>query len=100
MPLIEISHLRPSSPKLATIRKDRWEILAHVRYSLDRAADRRLFAKKRGVRKRPGKEKEQRAKASDHARIEKDFSKRHDEYEHRYECGYAEQVQAPCWIES
>src|SRR5262249_58367098 len=51
-------------------------------------------------RERTEKEKEQRPEAADCARIEKHFPERHDDYEHRHDCGYAEQVKAPCWIES
>src|SRR5204863_9772661 len=77
VPLIEISHLGPSTPSVTTIWKDRWEVLAHVRYSLDCAAHRSLLPKKRNVRERPEKEKEQRPKASDCARIEKHLPKCH-----------------------
>src|SRR5258705_7733720 len=88
--LIEISHLGPGTTSVTTIRKDRWEILAYVRYRFERAAHRSLLPKKRDVRERPEKEKEQRTKAADCTRIEKHLSKCHHDHEHRHECGYAE----------
>ena len=89
MPLIEISHLGPRTPSVTAIRKDGWEILAYVRYRFERAAHRSLFPKKRDIRERPEKEKEQRPKAADCARIEKHLPERHDDHEHRHECGDA-----------
>src|SRR4029077_19942018 len=87
--LIEISHLGPGTPSITTIRKNRWEILAYLRYRFERAAHRSLLPKKGHVRERPEEEKQQRPKASDCARIEKDLPKRHDDHEHRHDGGYA-----------
>ena len=89
MPLVEICHLRPGSPEFATIRKDRWEILAYVRNGLDCRAERRLLTKKWDVSERSEKEKEQRTEASNCARIEEHLSQRHYDHKHRHECGYA-----------
>ena len=67
---------------------------------LNSRANRDLLVKKRDVRERPEKEKEQRPKASDCARIKKHLPKRHDDHEHRHERGDAKKIQTPCGIES
>ena len=48
-----------------------------------------------GRKRVPEKEKEQRPKASDCARIEKHLPQRHDDHEHRHQRGDAEKIQTP-----
>ena len=55
--------------------------------------------KKRDVSERSEKEKEHRSKASDSAGIEQHLPEGHYEYEHRYERGYAKEIQTPRWVE-
>src|SRR5262249_15977975 len=90
MPLIEISHLRPGSPSFTAIRKNRLQVVLSMRDRLYSRPNRSLLLKKRDERERPEKEKKQRSKAPDGARIEKHFPERHADHEHRYDRGYAE----------
>ena len=71
-----------------------------MRYSLDCAAHGSLFPKKRDVRERAEKEEEERAQPPDSTGIEKHFAECHHDDEHGYERTYAQEVQAPCRIES
>src|SRR5262249_9079029 len=90
VPLIEISHMGPGSPSFTAIRKNRLQVVLSMRDRLYSRPNRSLLLKKRDERERPEKEKKQRSKAPDGARIEKHFPERHDDHEHRYDRGYAE----------